>query len=57
MSLVTFEDYKQKYHEVKEKDPMNPELEKIKREYLKGKISKTRAVEKMEELNQTLINN
>lgn len=47
---VTFEDYKQKYHEVKEKDPMNPELEEIKREYLQGKISKEKAVEKMDQI-------
>lgn len=54
MQAATFQDYKNKYQEVKQKDPMNPELEEIKREYLQGKISKDRAIEKMDELQKTL---
>jgi len=50
MTSATFQDYQQKYHEVKQKDPMNPELESIKRQYLKGKISKEKAIEKMDQI-------
>ena len=46
----THQDYKQKYHEIHQKDPMNPELESIKREYIGGEISKEKAIEKMDEL-------
>lgn len=51
---VTFQDYKEKYHEVKNLDWGNSELEEIKREYLKGNISRTRAVEKMDQLKREL---
>lgn len=55
MTVATFEEYKEKYHEVKALDPMNPELEEIKKDYLKGVISKGRAVEQMEELKQKIL--
>lgn len=52
--MKTFEQYKQKYKQVHEKDPMNPELEEIKRDYIKGNISKQRAWEKMDDLEKDL---
>jgi len=55
-TVTTFEDYKQKYHEIHDIDPMNPELESIKRDYLQGNITKKQAIQKMDQLKQKLIN-
>jgi hypothetical protein len=56
-TVTTFEDYKNKYNKLHKQDPLNPELESIKRDYLKGNITKKQAIQKMDQLKQKLINN
>lgn len=54
MNPTTFEDYKNKYNKLHKKDPLNPELESIKRDYLKGNITKKQAIQKMDQLEKDL---